>query len=645
MNALLSQGKITGEWTGGFWKDRWETCRDRMVPHMWSIYQNAEIAPAWNNFRIAIGETEGKHKGPPFWDGDVYKWLEGAIRVNAGSDDEKWNAELDRVIETITKVQRDDGYIFTLDAIERRNNGSYDELGDDLNFEVYNMGHLMSAGVMHYNVTGKTNLLELGQKAAVYIAKQFSNLDKATPRTAICPSHYMGLAELYKITGDESYIDLLEKLILMRDMVPEGNDDNQDRTPTKEQREIVGHGVRATYLYAGLTDLYMGKGDEDYRTVLEAVWNDMVTRKMYITGGCAPLYDGISPYGVANRALTQTTHQSFGRAFELPNVAGYNETCATVGSYLWNFRMAQAFGSGKYGDEMERAIYNTILSGIDLDGDAYFYTNPLRCVHDHPHTLKWGAHREDFIESFCCPPNVVRSLAGTPDKQAFLMDGGPAFLLYGHGNLNFDRPDGAKIACEVASNYPWHGEISITISAADVEGAFPVFMRIPGWAAGFTLSINDRPVANAKVVDGYVRLDREWQSGDKIHLSLPMETTLVESHPLIEENRNHLAVQRGPLVYCLESVDLPDEASLANMHLSPNSQFTFQMQDIAGVELGVLKGALWLAESSKWESSDLYRRRDEVKFKKIDAMLVPYFAWDNRGNGEMTVWMPVRPEA
>lgn len=643
MNALLSQGNVTGKWTGGFWKDRWDTCRNQMVPHMWSLYQNEEIAPAWRNFRIAVGEAEGEHDGPPFWDGDVYKWLEGAIRVYGASDDAGWHQELDKIIETIAKVQRDDGYIFTYDAIQRRNNGAYEELGDDLNFEVYNMGHLMSAGATHYQTTGKTNLLELGKRAAGYIAKQFSNLGEATPRTAICPSHYMGLAELYRITQDQSYLDLLEKLILMRDMVPEGNDDNQDRTPTKEQREIVGHGVRATYLYAGLADLYMGKGDEDYRTVLEAVWNDMVARKMYITGGCAPLYDGVSPYGVANRALTQTTHQSFGRAYELPNVAGYNETCATVGSYLWNFRMAQAFGSGKYGDEMERALLNTILSGIDLDGDAYFYTNPLRCVHDHPHSLKWGAHREDFIESFCCPPNVVRTVASSPDKQGFLRNGGPAYLLYGSGTVTFERPDGTSITCTMSSDYPWDGEIEVLVEATDVGTTFPIALRIPGWAESFAVSVNGTKIENLELTDGYVSIEREWAAGDRIGLSLPIEPALIESHPLVEENHNHVAVQRGPVVYCLESVDLPKGVSVEDVHLGPDANFVFEKQDVAGVELGVLKGKFWARKAQNWSDDTLYRRREQPQFQSIEATLVPYFAWDNRGDAEMAVWLPILP--
>lgn len=643
MNALLSQGLVRGDWTGGFWKDRWDTCRDHMVPHMWQLYQDTEIAPAWNNFRIAIGEVEGEHDGPPFWDGDVYKWLEGAIRVYGGSDDKAWHDELDRIIATIAQVQREDGYIFTYDAIQKRNNNTYQALGNDLNFEVYNMGHLMSAGVMHHRMTGKTSLLDLGKEAAGYLSAQFGNLEEATPRTAICPSHYMGLADMYRLTGDEGYIDLLQKLIDMRDLVPEGNDDNQDRIPTKEQREIVGHGVRATYLYAGLADLYMARGDEDYRVVLESVWNDLVSRKMYITGGCAPLYDGVSPYGVANRALTQTTHQSFGRAYELPNTAGYNETCASIGGFLWHYRMSMAFGEAKYGDQMERALYNTILTGIDLDGDAYFYQNALRCRHDLPYELKWHRHRAPFITSFCCPPNVVRTLAGTPDKIGIIRDGGAAFLLYGEGAARFERPDGQVIAFSMRSDYPWDGEIEITLDHSDVEGAFPVYLRIPAWAESHEVRVNGAPAEAVQGNDGFLKLSRDWSAGDRITLSLPMAPALIESHPMVEENRNHLAVQRGPIVYCLESADLPEGVSVEDVYISPDAQLEFSKAEIAGVEMGVLSGEFWVRRTPDWSGDTLYRKRDTPRFDSITARLVPYFAWDNRDEGEMTVWLPARP--
>ncbi len=604
MNAVMTPPRVEAEWTGGFWKDRWDVCRDSMVPHMWDLLNDPKQSHCWQNFLIAAGEAEGEHSGPPFHDGDLYKWFEAAVRVYGNSDNKEWKDRLDHIVSVIARVQRDDGYIFTYDAIKKRNNGHYEALANDLNFEVYNLGHLMAAGVVHHTITGKTTLLTVAEKAAAYLATQFSDLDNAVPRTAICPSHYMGLAHLHNHTGKEEYIELLDTLIKLRDRVPNGTDDNQDRIPTKEHRQIVGHGVRSTYLYAGLTDLYMDKGDEDYRAVLESVWNDLVTKKIYITGGCGALYDGISPYGAGNTALTGKTHQAFGRAYELPNTAGYNETCASVGNYLWNYRMAQAFGEGKYGDYMERALYNSILSGIDLDGDAYFYTNALRTRSEVPYDLKWSRHRVKYLRSFCCPPNVVRSVARSADHLCIARDGGLAFLMYGDARVQLQLGKETTVAFKMTSDYPWDGEIDIVLEKAAGNLSFPVRLRIPEWAGSVSLSLNGEAQA-ADAADGFVTLDRTWKAGDRIKLSLPMEITIMESHPMAEESRNHVAITRGPIVYCLEAEDLPRHPDIEKVFIDPKASFTFEKSTIGAAELGVLKGELWVRKSPGWTYSEL----------------------------------------
>ncbi len=642
MNAIATPPAVHAEWTGGFWKGRWDVCRDQMVPHMWDLLNDSKISHCWQNFLIAAGEAEGEHSGPPFHDGDLYKWLEAASRVYGNTADKKWNDHLDYVISIIARVQREDGYIFCYDAIQKRNNGHYEPLGNDLNFEVYNLGHLMAAGVVHHKMTGKTTLLSIAENAATYLATQFSNLDNAVPRTAICPSHYMGLAHLHDHTGKEEYIELLHTLIQLRDRVPNGTDDNQDRIPLKQHREIVGHGVRSTYLYAGLTDLYMDKGDEDYRTVLESVWNDLVSKKIYITGGCGALYDGISPYGAGNTAVTGKTHQAFGRAYELPNTAGYNETCASVGNYLWNYRMALAFGEGKYGDYMERALYNSILSGIDLDGDAYFYTNALRTRSEVPYPLKWSRHREKYLRSFCCPPNVVRTVARSADHICIAQGGGVAFLMYGDSRVGLQLESGASVQFKMNSDYPWDGEIEIAVEKAPNGHIFPVKLRIPEWASSFSVALNGE-TQDAKAADGFVTVNRAWKAGDSITLSLPMEIAVMESHPMAEESRNHVALTRGPIVYCLEGEDLPGHEDIEHVYIDPKAAFAFEKSTIEGTELGVLKGELWVRKSPGWSGSELYRPLGASKFEKVKATLVPYFAWDNRQHGEMTVWLPLLP--
>lgn len=644
MNKLLNEDRILSEWTGGFWKERWDVCRDHMIPHMWEILSDKELSHCWENFLIAAGEAEGEHADPPFWDGDLFKWLQAAIRVYGNSNDKEWLDRIDSIIDVIARVQREDGYLFTYSAIQARNSDSYEALGNDLNFEMYNLGHLMSVAVVHYNITGRTNLLEIGKKAAAYMVGLFDVMDEAVARTAICPSHYMGLAELYKATGDRQYVDLLEKLILLRDRVEDGTDDNQDRIPLKEHREIVGHGVRATYLYAGVTDLYMATGDPEYREVLEAVWNDLVTSKIYITGGCAPLYDGVSPYGGWDYDQIQRTHQSFGRAYELPNTAGYNETCASIGNYLWNYRMVSAFDEAKYADYMERAIYNSILSGINLDGDTYFYTNALRCVHDLPYDLKWSRHREEFISSFCCPPNVVRTIAESQDRVCIPRNGGIAYLMYGDCQTTLERPDGPAAVISMSSDYPWDGEIEFVFDAVEAQDEFPVYLRVPQWAESWDVEINGLDVSTEKVLyKGFIELRRNWQSGDRIRLSLPMEIVINEGHPMVEETRNHVALTRGPIVYCLESADLPQGTDIADVYVDPSEEFAFEKATIGSTRLGVLKGSLRVSKAPTWQRNTLYRKRSLPEFEDVQVTLVPYFAWDNRDTGEMTVWLPLSP--
>lgn len=642
MNTLISKNRIHSAWTGGLWKDRWDACRDHMIPHMWAILDDRALSHCWENFRIAAGQAEGEHVDPPFWDGDLFKWLQAAIRVYGDSDNQEWRDRIDHIIDTIAAIQRDDGYLFTYSAIQHRNDADYEDLQESNNFEMYNLGHLISAAVVHHQVTGKTNFLEIGKKAAAFLASLFDETRGAVPRTAVCPSHYMGLAELYQVTGDEQYIELLEKLIQLRDRVEDGTDDNQDRIPLGEHREILGHGVRATYLYAGVTDLYRATGDKKYAEVIQAVWNDLVSKKIYITGGCAPLYDGVSPYGSWEHDQIQRTHQSFGRAYELPNTAGYNETCASIGNYLWNYRMVSAFGDGRYGDYMERAIYNSILSGIDLAGEKYFYTNALRCVHDLPYDLKWGRHREEYLTCFCCPPNVVRTLAESQDRLAITHGDGIAYLMYGHGRSTFEREDGTAATFHMQSDYPWDGDITFEVTQSSIGDAFPVYLRIPGWARDWRVSVNGQALDPA-LADGFIELNRPWQAGDRIELSLPMTVTLNESHPMVEETRNHVAVTRGPVVYCLESADLPPGTAISDAYIDPDANFRFEKADISGSALGVLKGPLRISRAPGWTPDTLYRSRELPRLETIEATLVPYFAWDNRDTGEMTVWLPLQP--
>ena len=364
-------------WTSGFWAERMAICKDSMVPHLWQTYTDANVSHAYKNIEIAAGLDTGSHKGPPFHDGDFYKLFESVASMYAITKDKRLDELMDKAIPVIAKSQREDGYIHSPVIIaERKSSGKAKAFEDRLNFETYNMGHLMTAACVHYRATGKTSLLNVAIKATDYLNSFFKRSSPELARNAICPSHYMGVVEMYRTTKNPQYLELAKNLINIRGLVENGTDDNQDRIPFRQQKVAMGHAVRANYLYAGVADVYAETGDTSLLNCLDPIWRDVAYRKMYITGACGALYDGVSPYGVSYKPPEiQKTHQAYGRAYQLPNMTAHNETCANIGNLLWNWRMLQLSGDAKYMDVVELALYNSILSGISLDGNKFFYTN------------------------------------------------------------------------------------------------------------------------------------------------------------------------------------------------------------------------------------------------------------------------------
>ena len=337
------------QWTKGFWAERFQVCRDSMVPNLWKIYTDANISHAYKNFEIAAGLDTGRHKGPSFHDGDFYKTLEAVASLYAATKDPKLLTLMDGAISTIAKSQREDGYIYTKAMIEQRRTGVKNQFEDRLSFEAYNIGHLMTAACVHYRATGKTNLMEVATKATEYLYNFYQKASPTLARNAICPSHYMGVIEMYRTTGEPRYLELAKHLIDIKGKIEDGTDDNQDRIPFRQQTKITGHAVRANYLYAGVADLYAENGDTSLINRLHMMWDDLVQHKMYVTGGCGSLYDGVSPDGtVYNPPYVQKIHQAFGRDYQLPNLTAHNETCANIGNVLWNWRMLQLTGEAKY---------------------------------------------------------------------------------------------------------------------------------------------------------------------------------------------------------------------------------------------------------------------------------------------------------
>ncbi|WP_308991000.1 glycoside hydrolase family 127 protein [Mariniflexile litorale] len=626
-------------WTNGFWKEQFDVETQNTIPFMWDLYHNDSISHAYANFKIAAGLMKGKHAGPSFHDGDFYKILEGMASAYAVTKNPELNKQMDEAIAMFTKVQRADGYINTPVLIEERwGTLGPEELKKQLGFEKYNMGHLMTSACIHYRATGKTSFLEVAKGVADFLYDFYKKASPELARNAICPSHYMGIVEMYRTVKDPRYLELANNLIDIRGTTNDGTDDNQDRIPFREQTNAMGHAVRANYLYAGIADLYAETGEEKLMDNLKSIWEDVVYRKMYITGGCGALYDGVSPDGTSyNPKDVQKIHQAYGRPFQLPNATAHTETCANIGNVLWNWRMLQLTGDAKYTDVMELALYNSVLSGISLEGTEFCYNNPLNVSDNLPFKQRWGSEREGYIAwSNCCAPNVTRTLAQVNNYAYNVSKEGLYVNLYGSNHLKTKTLKGENIEIEQQTNYPWDGKVVLKITKAP-KGDYAILLRIPGWSRGATVSVNNGLIQEEVVTGSYTKLSKKWKKGDVIELNIPMPVELMQANPLVEETKNQVAVKRGPIVYCLETEDISKKVDINTIVLDVNSNFTTDKININNRDFITIKAKAFL-DSGNWEKS-LYQPIS-INKQQVGITLVPYFAWGNRSKGEMTVWMP-----
>ena len=646
------------KWTNGFWAERYAVISDTMIMSMWNTLKDADLSHAFRNFEIAAGECDGTHCGPPFHDGDFYKFFEGVASVYAVTKNPKLDKMMDKIIAVIAKVQREDGYIHTPVIIAELNKGidshkhekvvtgtktgenNEKAFADRLNFETYNLGHLMMAGIIHKRATGKTSLFNIAVKATDFLCHFYETASAELARNAICPSHYMGVVEMYRETKNPRYLELSKNLINIRGMVENGTDDNQDRIPFRQQYKAMGHAVRANYLYAGVADVYAETGEEQLMKNLTSIWNDIVNRKMYITGGCGALYDGTSPDGTCYTPDSiQKVHQSYGRAYQLPNITAHNETCANIGNMLFNWRMLQVTGDAKYADVLETALYNSVLSGVSLDGTRFFYTNPLRVSADFPYTLRWSKEREVYIKLCnCCPPNTVRTLCEAQSYAYSTSVNAVWFNLY--GGSQFETMFGKeKFKISQTTDYPWNGNIKIAVDVAPKKSPLSFYLRIPEWCDKATITINGQAFAADIKANTYTEINRVWKKGDVVQLVLEMEAKLIESNPLVEETRNQTAVKRGPIVYCLEGIDVAGKNSIDNVIIPADIKLVPEKIKIDGSDIVALKGMARLNEAQSWTNT-LYRPVTKAD-KNVEIRLIPYYAWGNRTKTDMTVWMPL----
>ena len=628
-------------WTGGFWKDKFELVKDVTIPEMWDYFNGAGNSH-WTNFRIAAGLEEGTWAGTSWHDGDFYKWLEAVAHVYIVTRDPALDRRMDEVIEVIGRVQRPDGYISTRIILEKR-----EPFQDVHHHELYNMGHLMTAACIHHRATGKTNFLDIARKTGDYLYGTFKGRSPELAHFGFNPSNIMGAVELYRTTSDRKYLDLANVFIDMRGSQPAGSrhyglggtDQTQDRVPLREETEAVGHAVTATYLYCGAADAYMETGDAALLEALNRIWSDVVRRKLYVHGGVGPLTRGLS-------IRRDDVHEAFADPYFLPNRKCYCETCSNIGGAMWSWRMLNITSEARYADVMERVLYNSGISGLGLDGDHFFYSNVLRRMGPNVPLLRSDTpERWKHRGGYCCPPQLARTVAKMHGFAYSTSEDGLWVHLYESNELDTELSDGTAVKLVQETEYPWDGDVKIALELAQ-PAAFTLRLRIPAWAAGATVTINGLPIADDVKAGTYAALKRTWRTGDTVELTLPMRVRLIQANPMVEELRGQVAVMRGPFVYCLESVDLPDDVNVMDVRLPRkiDLQPRFDSQLLGG--LVVLEGQAWAVADPDWsgdphDSPLLYKEYGPVEPRLVRLRLIPYHVWANRGAGQMTVWMPL----
>lgn len=598
-----------------FWSPKIEINRTVTIP---SSFEKCE-----ETGRVANFVKAAKHQGRfgtdyPFDDTDLYKIIEGASYSLSVHPDLILDHYVDSLITIIGNAQEPDGYLYTARTIDPEHPHPW--AGKErwvnvskLSHELYCSGHLFEAAAAHYQATGKRNFLNIALKNADLLCQVFG-----PGKRDDAPGHEiveMGLVKLYRITGEKKYLNLAKFFIDCRgkDRDPK-KAYSQDHKPVVEQTQAVGHAVRAGYLYSGVADVAALTGDSAYLKAIDKIWHNMVYDKYYITGGIGAKHEG----------------EAFGANYELPNLTAYNETCAAIANVFWNYRMFLLHGDAKYIDVLERTLYNGLISGVGLDGKTFFYPNPLES--DMKYKFNRGSlTRQPWFDCSCCPTNMCRFMPSVPGYIYANTDDKIYVNLFIQSSSDIDV-NGNKVAISQKTNYPWDGDVKINISP-EKEGAFSVYLRVPGWAENqpvpstlyhfqntdnhqVTISVNGEPVKlNRK--NGYAVLTRDWKKGDQIDYQLPMDIRKVKSNELVKADSGKVAIERGPIVYCLEGVDNP---KIDQTEVTDNTQLTasFQPNLLNGVE--VISG------------------NDQSLREQFTA--IPYYVWNNRGADKMKVWVP-----
>ncbi|HEV8483206.1 MAG TPA: glycoside hydrolase family 127 protein [Blastocatellia bacterium] len=615
-----------------FWAPKIEINRTVTIPF---AFEKCEETGRIGNFERAAkalrGEelTNKKPPGYPFDDTDPYKVIEGAAYSLSVHPDSKLEAYVDGVIDKIAAAQEKDGYLYTTRTIDPEHPHPWAgkqrwELEKVDSHELYDLGHLYEAATAYYQATGKRKLLDVALKTADLLDKTFG-----PGKQSIWPGHQiteMGLVKLYRVTGEERYLNLAKFLLDERGPEPQRGKGrsatyNQSHKKVVDQTEAVGHAVRATYMYSGMADVAALTDDASYVNAIDKIWENVVGKKLYITGGIGATGSG----------------EAFGANYELPNMSAYNETCAAIGNDYWNYRLFLLHGDARYIDVMERTLYNGLISGVSLDGKAFFYPNPLESKGQH--------ERRPWFGVACCPGNITRFLASVPGYVYAQQQDTLYVNLFVGSTAQIKMDSGRTLSLTQETRYPWDGAVKMTVNP-DKKSTFTINVRIPGWARNeavpsdlyrfadkaddaVVLKVNGKPVS-LELNKGYVSLKREWQRGDLIELTLPMPVRRVMAGEAVEADRGRVALQRGPVVYCAEWPDNPG-GEVRNLMLPDDARLTTEFKPDLLKGVVVIKGKAFGAA---------YDPEGKLMKQARDFTAIPYYSWANRGRGEMLVWLP-----
>jgi DUF1680 family protein len=613
-----------------FWAPRLEINRKITIP--FAFKKDEETKRIYHFERAAAvlrGEllTDKTPPGYPFDDTDVYKVIEGAAYALNVQPDPQLESYVDNLIDKIAAAQESDGYLYTTRTIDPEKPHRWAgtkrwELEKVDSHELYNLGHLYEAAVAYYQATGKRKLLDVALKSGNLLDQTFG-----PNKQSIWPGHQiteMGLAKLYRVTGDLRYLNLAK--FMLDERGPDGSRGagrtyNQSHRKVVEQTEAVGHAVRATYMYSGMADIAALTGDLSYVNAIDKIWSDVADKKLYITGGIGATGSG----------------EAFGASYELPNMSAYNETCAAVGNDFWNQRLFLLHGDAKYVDVLERTLYNGLISGVSLDGQSFFYPNPLESAGQH--------RRSPWFGVACCPSNITRFLPSLPG-YVYAQQGNSLYVnLFIGSTADIKMDNGLRVKVTQETRYPWDGVVRMTVNP-DQKRDLTIYVRIPGWARNepvpgtlyrfvdkneqaVVLTVNGKR-ASMNLEKGYAVLKRQWRRGDVIELNLPMPVRRIVANEQVSADRGRVALQRGPIVFAAEWPDNPD-GRVRNLVLPDEATLSAEFkQDLLNGVTVVHAKALSLA----------YNEQGAVEKKSQEFTAIPYYSWANRGPGEMIVWIP-----